>query len=57
MKKQFSIKAAQTIKNIAKPVSKSESTNLLKIMSLEGECCRWDIGSAFTGLSKPVFSL
>lgn len=57
MEKKFSIKATQAIKNITKPVTKSESNNLMKFVAMDGECCRWDVGSNFTSLSKPVFSL
>ncbi|QMW02831.1 hypothetical protein [Spirosoma foliorum] len=57
MEKKFSIKATQAIKSITKPATKSESNNLMKFVAMDGECCRWDVGSNFTSLSKPVFSL
>ncbi|GAB4030559.1 hypothetical protein [Spirosoma gilvum] len=57
MKKQFVIKSAQAVKNVIKPVSKSESNSLLKFMAADSPCCQgFDVG--FVGVAnKSVFSL
>jgi hypothetical protein len=54
MKKQFTIKAAQTVKNIKLSAVKNESSNVLNFLK-DTECCAW---SAFQGLApKANFSL
>jgi hypothetical protein len=54
MKKQFTIKAAQTVKNIKLSAVKNESANVLNFLK-DTECCAW---SAFQGLApKANFSL
>ncbi|WP_461138333.1 hypothetical protein [Spirosoma pomorum] len=54
MKKQFTIKAVQTVKNIKLSAVKNESKNVLNFLQ-EAECCGW---SSFHGLApKANFSL
>ena len=58
MKKQFVIKTAQSLKNVGKSVTKSESTNFLKLEFIAGGpvCC--DFIPDFIGLApKRSFSL
>lgn len=57
MKKQFTIKTAQTVKSITKSASKSELTNLLKFEPLFGKSVCCDYMLDFVALPKPVFSL
>jgi hypothetical protein len=55
MKKQFTIKSAQVIKNVKATAAKYESANKLNFIFLgETECC--SSGPNWT-FSKPVFSL
>lgn len=57
MKKQFIIKAAQSVKDVANAATKLESTKFLKLefAAEDPVCCRWL--PEIVGLSKPVFSL
>lgn len=59
MTNQFTIKASQALKNIAKSATKSELTNLLKL-ELRGnarDCCPWNPDNEIVGQAKPVFAL
>lgn len=56
MKKQFTIKAVQTSKNIALAAAKNETANLLKFVAGDGECCPWLARIQGQG-AKPAFSL
>ncbi len=55
MKKQFSIKSANAVKDVVKPVTKLEVSSLLGLLKEKYGSC--DTNPQFTSVTRPNFSL